>query len=1145
MKYRLRIIKVGERKGTAFVEVNLLDKKETIEVPITPEEKDDFATGEIRFYNKRVSNGSRIEIEPRPIPLRIIQKTTVFDEKKELTKEAVVVEFEGSRYTVSKYDWQCSKLWKNEFLLCSVIKTSGNPIIHNRDYRHPVYEIGKTYEFNILEFARQSTKSSDTWIVKLKGEDDLIYTTKMYPNQQNFLAIGSTLSCKVADILNYVKISQSGNTDSYFKTFDEIFRSASLKQKYFDLLWDKKRIRNQGESQLVEQYESHSAFWVITYLNKVLPGLFNDGIQRYDYKMALDTCNLQIEGQSWVINKGLVGSIGDVRVRSKTKDKSLGTLAELERDREIITMLQRNADVNSNLREIAKRDNRMTWITSLIRFTNPILIDDDTLNDVISSLSIPTEAEWYTAVRFKRILRQRKNEFMKQIGTENFHLITKKLSSSEKKKLDKYLNWAYFEYKVERLFNNNFECNLLLSEIIRGLSQGLSNVLDRTQLIRVSYYLLENIHANHRVELLRFVDGIGVKPINDLDEIIRQIDNDEAKLAASWHKLLDAYNQNEPIQVRLLKSSKSGYELDFNGVKGFLPRHNIQDTDFKPNTVADCEIITNVRPKAYDSTLRYFIVEHIPRTETKNHYISNLTANRAVVGDVVSASVKNVVSYRVFLTSPVGEGLLHVKEIFDFSWEKSELPEIFRVGIEIKVVILSIDKEGKINFSLKRLKKIDSAQYSQIVSELIDPETDSNRPNVQSNLEKGILRLKGYCFEELALTQPNLEHKINCFRIAKQLYANVNSSRSYLINIFTDYFETLISLKECIEQRDLEKLVEVKIQAEKIVERIEDETISAYPDTRKLKDFVQLLLLFNETSDESTDKLIELVRRYSSERSKVLTTVSKIILSNNLLSSEVKNESEEFVLKNLKMIQEFLAEGILSLKETAEDLYRREQLIKIQYYKSVIENDENQMVEFKSTLFVPVLAEKQVELLKELKAKPSTEDIKQKINAIEGKQAEKGIIHSTIKNICAFANTEGGTLFIGVSDDKRILGVDHEFNRLPTKSKQSKDGYGLYFDALVKDYLSDSVSSLLSTEWVQFQEGLVLVVNVKKSANEVFVRKDECGDKADEFYVRKLSSAVSLSASEIVNHVKQKSGDSTKLLSEPKSTSASLMYEDQ
>lgn len=130
-------------------------------------------------------------------------------------------------------------------------------------------------------------------------------------------------------------------------------------------------------------------------------------------------------------------------------------------------------------------------------------------------------------------------------------------------------------------------------------------------------------------------------------------------------------------------------------------------------------------------------------------------------------------------------------------------------------------------------------------------------------------------------------------------------------------------------------------------------------------------------------------------------------------------------------------------------------------------------------------------------------------------------MHSALKTICAFANTYGGYLLLGVSDDKKIFGLEQDYNSF--KKDKNRDGFGKYFDAMIKDYFGESFSSsLLEKEFLKFPEGDILIIKVNKSPTEIFLLKDKNGNRDESIYVRNLSSTVKLNGIELAKFIKAK-----------------------
>jgi len=64
------------------------------------------------------------------------------------------------------------------------------------------------------------------------------------------------------------------------------------------------------------------------------------------------------------------------------------------------------------------------------------------------------------------------------------------------------------------------------------------------------------------------------------------------------------------------------------------------------------------------------------------------------------------------------------------------------------------------------------------------------------------------------------------------------------------------------------------------------------------------------------------------------------------------------------------------------------------------------------------------------------------------------VVHSSLKSVAAFLTSSGGTLYIGVDDDCKIIGIEFDF-KLLSADKQNEDGWELHFRNLVKGSFKD------------------------------------------------------------------------------------------
>jgi len=112
-----------------------------------------------------------------------------------------------------------------------------------------------------------------------------------------------------------------------------------------------------------------------------------------------------------------------------------------------------------------------------------------------------------------------------------------------------------------------------------------------------------------------------------------------------------------------------------------------------------------------------------------------------------------------------------------------------------------------------------------------------------------------------------------------------------------------------------------------------------------------------------------------------------------------------------------------------------------------------------------------------------------------GKCADPELEVNCLKTLCAFMNADGGDLVIGVSDDRGVVGLDHDYRTLP---KPNRDGFENYMINQVSNKIGD-----LFLRYVRFRfyevDGLeVCRVSVQSSQAPAFLSHKG----KQQFYVR-------------------------------------------
>jgi len=135
---------------------------------------------------------------------------------------------------------------------------------------------------------------------------------------------------------------------------------------------------------------------------------------------------------------------------------------------------------------------------------------------------------------------------------------------------------------------------------------------------------------------------------------------------------------------------------------------------------------------------------------------------------------------------------------------------------------------------------------------------------------------------------------------------------------------------------------------------------------------------------------------------------------------------------------------------------------------------------------------------------------------IRTKKTNKELKHSVLKTIISFANSGGGTLLIGVSDDHKIIGLEQDYK---SNWKENKDGFLLEF----RKYLQNTIGLTEFKRYVDLEfhniEGKeILEINVERALRPIYMKMN--GSKV--LYIRDENRTEPLTdAEEITKYVKE------------------------
>jgi len=118
---------------------------------------------------------------------------------------------------------------------------------------------------------------------------------------------------------------------------------------------------------------------------------------------------------------------------------------------------------------------------------------------------------------------------------------------------------------------------------------------------------------------------------------------------------------------------------------------------------------------------------------------------------------------------------------------------------------------------------------------------------------------------------------------------------------------------------------------------------------------------------------------------------------------------------------------------------------------------------------------------------------------------------SILKTIVAFLNSDGGRLFIGVSDKKEIIGIEKDIATF----KKGIDEYQQYIMNIVASYIGPEVSTYLDISFPRLKGSIIAVISVEKSSYHTFLNFDS----NHEFYIRSGNTTRQLGGTEMEKYI--------------------------
>src|SRR5205809_3326306 len=242
-------------------------------------------------------------------------------------------------------------------------------------------------------------------------------------------------------------------------------------------------------------------------------------------------------------------------------------------------------------------------------------------------------------------------------------------------------------------------------EILVDIGLKSEGVLSTKELPATGDWSFDQLHLNDKV--LVYV----IQPESSEGHAVLSLKR--ANTERQWRIAEDQYKNGELLKARVIDYNKGGLIVDVAGIRGFVPISQIlnlkreevasggdnQETAAKLQGMKDKELQLKII-EINRARNRLILSERLAAQEWRQRRREELL-DELKPGEVRKGVVSNLANFGAFVDLGGADGLVHISQL---AWSRVNHPsEVLKVGQEVEVQVLSVDKEKKkIALSMKR-----------------------------------------------------------------------------------------------------------------------------------------------------------------------------------------------------------------------------------------------------------------------------------------------------------------------------------------------------------------------------------------------------------------------------------------------------------
>ena len=157
---------------------------------------------------------------------------------------------------------------------------------------------------------------------------------------------------------------------------------------------------------------------------------------------------------------------------------------------------------------------------------------------------------------------------------------------------------------ISEKINYKEHFNITTGNMLKFFTRTQVVIENKETILYNAYQYFDNFNSKEITNVFRFSSIVELSP----DLIISRSSSNFHPIQSPWYRLSNFYKENISFEVLLVSKSNSGYEVLYDGIKGFLPNHYFKNKLLKSSYFDYSSCTISCKCISLSSFFNFFII---------------------------------------------------------------------------------------------------------------------------------------------------------------------------------------------------------------------------------------------------------------------------------------------------------------------------------------------------------------------------------------------------------------------------------------------------------------------------------------------------------------------------------------------------------